>query len=70
MMNELAAFERFNGIMDRLLGEGGCPWDKEQTLFSLRQYLLEESYEAVDAVNNGDMPALCEELGDVFLEAV
>jgi tetrapyrrole methylase family protein/MazG family protein len=63
-------FNAFCGIMDKLLSEDGCPWDKVQTHESLRQYMLEESYEAVDAINNGDMSALCEELGDVLLEVV
>jgi len=56
--------------MDKLLSDDGCPWDRVQTHESLRQYLLEESYEAVDAIDNNDMAALCEELGDVLLEVV
>jgi tetrapyrrole methylase family protein/MazG family protein len=56
--------------MDKLLSDSGCPWDRIQTHESLRQYLLEESYEAIDAINNNDMAALCEELGDVLLEVV
>ena len=56
--------------MDKLLSEDGCPWDKKQTHESLRQYLLEETYEAIDAINKGDMAALCEELGDILLEVV
>ena len=51
-----------------LLGENGCPWDKEQTLSSLRKYLLEECYEAADAIDSGDMDNLCEELGDVLFQ--
>jgi tetrapyrrole methylase family protein/MazG family protein len=69
-MGEIEAFGRFCAVLDRLLGENGCPWDKAQTVESLRQYLLEESYEAVDAINNGDYAALKEELGDVLLEAL
>jgi tetrapyrrole methylase family protein/MazG family protein len=69
-MEDKYDFNAFSGIMDRLLAEDGCPWDKIQTHETLRQYMLEESYEAVDAINNGDMPALCEELGDVLLEVV
>jgi len=50
-----------------LLGENGCPWDKSQTFESLREDLIEECYEAVDAVNKGDAESLREELGDVML---
>lgn len=57
-------------IMDRLRGPGGCPWDREQTHESLKQYLLEETYETIEAVNRGDMQELCEELGDVLLQVV
>lgn len=57
-------------IMAALRGENGCPWDKEQTHETLRQYLLEEAYEAVDAIDAEDMCALYDELGDVFLQVV
>ncbi|MCL2577003.1 MAG: MazG family protein [Defluviitaleaceae bacterium] len=63
-------FEKFLGIMDVLLGEDGCPWDKEQTHESLRQYMLEECYEAIDAIDCGNMDALRDELGDVLLQVV
>ena len=63
-------FDGFLKIMDRLLAEDGCPWDREQTHRSLRQYLLEECYEAVDAIDSNDMSGLCEELGDVLLEVI
>jgi len=62
--------DNFLNIMDRLLGEGGCPWDKEQTHESLRPYLLEECYEAIEAIDQKDMPSLKEELGDVLLQVV
>jgi MazG family protein len=65
--------DRFNelvAIMARLRSPEGCPWDREQTLASLRPYLLEESYEALEALDNGDTAALCEELGDLLLEVV
>ena len=62
--------DNFLQIMDKLLGPDGCPWDKEQTHESLRQYMLEESYEAIEAINNKDMHALKEELGDVLLQVV
>jgi len=54
--------------MDRLRSPGGCPWDAEQTHLSLAPYLLEESYEAVDAIEQGDLAALRDELGDVLLQ--
>lgn len=54
--------------MDRLRSAGGCPWDAEQTHESLTKYLLEEAYEAVDAIESGDRDHLREELGDVLLQ--
>jgi MazG family protein len=48
----------------------GCPWDRQQTHATLRTYLLEETYEALDAIDRGDMAALCDELGDVLLQVV
>jgi len=56
--------------MARLRAEDGCPWDREQTHLSLRSYLLEESYEAIEAVEAGDDDELCQELGDVLLQIV
>ncbi|HEY3369049.1 MAG TPA: nucleoside triphosphate pyrophosphohydrolase [Symbiobacteriaceae bacterium] len=55
-------------VMSRLREPQGCPWDREQTHQTLRQYLLEEAYEAVEAMDAGDMEHLCEELGDVLLQ--
>ena len=55
-------------VMDRLRSPGGCPWDAEQTHQSLIKYLLEESYEFVDAVDADDRSAMREELGDVLLQ--
>jgi len=56
--------------MDTLLGENGCPWDKEQTHESLRPYMLEECNEVIDAINRQNMDDLREELGDVLLQVV
>lgn len=50
--------------------QSGCPWDKEQTHASLRQYLLEETYEALEALDDGDMHKVREELGDLLLQIV
>ena len=57
-------------ILDILRGENGCPWDREQTHESLRKYLIEEAYEAVGAIDEGDIDALADELGDVLLQVV
>ena len=57
-------------VMNTLLGENGCPWDKEQTHESLRKNLLEEAHEVVEAIDCNDMEHLKEELGDVLLQVV
>jgi XTP/dITP diphosphohydrolase len=57
-------------VMDRLRSPGGCPWDAEQTHASLLQYLIEECYETVEAVESGDRDHLVEELGDLLLQVV
>jgi tetrapyrrole methylase family protein/MazG family protein len=54
------------GLMERLFGPDGCPWDREQTHESLRRYFLEETYGLVDAIDRGDLEGLAEELGDVL----
>ncbi|MCC7384978.1 MAG: nucleoside triphosphate pyrophosphohydrolase [Deltaproteobacteria bacterium] len=65
-----AAFERLVGIMARLRGPGGCPWDREQDLRSLRPYLIEEAYEVLEAIEEGSSDAHREELGDLLLQVV
>lgn len=57
-------------VMDTLLGEHGCPWDKQQSHVSLRKNLLEEAHEVVEAIDCNDMEHLKEELGDVLLQVV
>ena len=57
-------------IMSRLRSKGGCPWDIEQTHESIRANFIEETYEAIDAIDRKDMPALREELGDVLMQVV
>lgn len=57
-------------VMDRLRSPGGCPWDAEQTHDSLRQYLVEECFELLEAIEDGDRAALREELGDVLLQVL
>ncbi|MGI5820081.1 MAG: nucleoside triphosphate pyrophosphohydrolase [Armatimonadota bacterium] len=65
--------ERFDDlvrVMARLRAPEGCPWDREQTHRSLRPYMLEEAYEALEAIEEGDWQRLCDELGDVLLQVV
>jgi len=57
-------------IMRRLLPPGGCPWDREQTLESLRPYLIEEAFEVLEAVESGTPAEHCEELGDLLMNIV
>jgi XTP/dITP diphosphohydrolase len=57
-------------IMDRLRSPGGCPWDAEQTHASLAPYLIEEAYEALQAIEDDDLDALRDELGDVLLQVL
>src|SRR6516165_8881583 len=64
------AIERLLAIMARLRGPGGCPWDREQTLRWLRPYVLEETYEVLEAIDSGDPREHCEELGDLLLQIV
>lgn len=61
-------FRRLLDIMARLRSEGGCEWDRVQTHASLRQYLLEETHEVLDAITRKDPEHLCEELGDLLLQ--
>ena len=56
--------------MDRLLAPDGCPWDREQTLESLRPFLVEETYEVLDALAKNDVAGHCEELGDLLMQIV
>ena len=65
---EGSQLQRLVEVMDQLRSPGGCPWDAEQTHESLLKYLLEESYEFVDAVHSGDRVHMREELGDVLLQ--
>ena len=63
-------FERLVKIMRVLRGPGGCPWDQKQTRSSLRRFLLEETYEVIDAIDSNNPASLREELGDYIFEAV
>ncbi len=70
MTKASAALERLLGVMRKLRGPDGCPWDQEQTLDSLKSGLIEEAYEVIDAVENGNYSDLEEELGDLLLQIV
>jgi XTP/dITP diphosphohydrolase len=59
---------RLREVMDKLRSPGGCPWDAEQDHTSLLKYLLEESYEFIESVENNDRDAMQEELGDLLLQ--
>ena len=63
-------FEALLSLMGRLRGEGGCPWDREQTRASLKPYLIEETYEALEALDEGRTDHIVEELGDVLFQVV
>ena len=67
-MTQGSQLQRLVEVMNQLRSPGGCPWDAEQTHESLLKYLLEESYEFVDAFHSGDRIDLKEELGDVLLQ--
>ena len=63
-------FSELLEVMAQLRSESGCPWDKEQTHISLKPCLLEETYELLDALDDGDPKKLKEELGDVLLQVI
>src|ERR1041384_8116556 len=63
-------FDRLVEIMATLRGPDGCPWDREQTIDTLKPFVLEETYEVLDAIDRHDHDALREELGDFLFEAV
>lgn len=63
-------FDALLSLMARLRGEGGCPWDREQTRASLKPYLIEEAYEVLQAIDEDDAGHLAEELGDLLFQVV
>jgi tetrapyrrole methylase family protein / MazG family protein len=69
-LGEGTSFESFAEIVAHLRAPDGCPWDKEQTHESLRKHLLEESYEAISAIDSGDFADMREEFGDLLLQIV
>ena len=70
MVTQTKNIARLLQIMARLRGPGGCPWDREQTHQSIRHNLIEECYEALDALDAGNMEAFKDELGDLLLQVV
>src|SRR5436309_3862298 len=64
------SFDELVQLMQTLRGPNGCPWDRKQTLPSLKPFVIEESYEVVDAIDRDDRTSLAEELGDFLLQAV
>jgi MazG family protein len=65
-----SAFDRLVDIVARLRAPDGCPWDREQTLETLRPFVLEETYEVLEAIDTGNREALNEEIGDLIFEGV
>src|SRR2546423_13064496 len=68
--NPGAWFEKLVALQKRLRAPNGCPWDREQTHSTLRTYLIEESYEVLDALESGDDGKFAEEMGDLLLQIV
>jgi uncharacterized protein YabN with tetrapyrrole methylase and pyrophosphatase domain len=66
----LPAFARLCEVIARLRSPDGCPWDREQTLATIKPYTLEETYELLEAIDSGDDAAIVEELGDLLLQVV
>jgi tetrapyrrole methylase family protein / MazG family protein len=65
-----AKFEQLVEVMSRLRAPGGCPWDRKQTFDTIKSYLLEETYEVMDAIDARDWRGLVEEVGDLLLQPV
>ncbi|MEY3459323.1 MAG: Nucleoside triphosphate pyrophosphohydrolase, partial [Planctomycetota bacterium] len=66
----LPEFRRLCEVIARLRAPDGCPWDRQQTLSSIKPYTLEETCELLEAIDADDNPAICEELGDLLLQIV
>lgn len=66
----LPEFQRLCETIAKLRGPGGCPWDQQQTMKTIKPYTLEETYELLEAIDSDDNSAICEELGDVLLQVV
>ncbi len=66
----MKSFDKLVGIMARLRSDNGCPWDRAQDIDNLKQYVIEEAYEVVDAIETGKPDDIREELGDLALQVV
>ncbi|RLE36514.1 hypothetical protein DRJ24_00330 [Candidatus Acetothermia bacterium] len=64
------SFTELVGLIEKLRGEDGCPWDGAQTHATLRPYVLEEAYETIAAIDTGDPAAIADELGDLLLQVL
>lgn len=69
-MEKKYTFEDLLEIVEKLRGEGGCPWDREQTHLSIKQNIMEEGYELVEAIDGGDFSKVADESGDLLLQVV
>jgi tetrapyrrole methylase family protein/MazG family protein len=69
-MTKKYSFDEIVAIIALLRSEKGCPWDREQTHESLKKYLIEETYETLDAIDKGDPAKICDELGDILLQVL
>ena len=67
---QLDTYQSLERVVNRLLSPGGCPWDREQTHHSLKQHLLEECYELLEAIDGGEPKSMAEELGDILVQVV
>jgi MazG family protein len=63
-------FEELLRLVDRLFGKNGCPWDREQTLDTMKKYIIEEAHETAEAIEEGDSEKIKEEIGDLFIQAI
>ena len=63
-------FVKLVNVMKKLREPDGCPWDREQTYMSLRRYIVEEGYELIQAIEDGNVPNMCEECGDLMLQVI
>jgi MazG family protein len=63
-------FEKLVDIIAKLRSEDGCPWDKEQTFHSLKSYILQETHEVIEAIDNENFDELKEELGDLLMQVI
>ncbi len=66
----MAEFAKLIEVTERLLGPGGCPWDQEQTMMTIRTTILEEVCEVIEAIDVGDNPHIRDELGDLFFNVI